>query len=75
MTVSLSHTFAGAVFCAYDFKHGECGPAGLTPASSFSPADPPGTPIPSTEHHPQHLPDAEAQLHDVASLRHLAPLR
>ncbi|KAM7034461.1 cationic amino acid transporter 4 isoform 3-T9 [Acridotheres tristis] len=42
--------------------------------SDFYP-DPPGTPIPRTEHHPQHLPDAETQLHDVAPLRHLAPIR
>ncbi|XP_075289614.1 cationic amino acid transporter 4 isoform X1 [Opisthocomus hoazin] len=58
------------------FQDGERGPAGLAPPpGSFSPADPPGTPLPGAEHRPQYLSDDEAQLHDVAPLRRLAALR
>lgn len=42
---------------------------------SGSLADPPGAPVPSTEHCPQYLSHAEAQLCDVASLHGLAHLR
>lgn len=45
------------------------------PIGSFSPADPPGTPLPGAEHRPQYLSDAETQLHDMAPLRRLAALR
>lgn len=42
---------------------------------SGSLADPPGAPVPSTEHRPQYLSHAEAQLRDVASLHSLAYFR
>lgn len=46
----------------------------ITPGS-FRPADPPRAPLSSAEHPPQRLFDVEAQLHDVAPLRHLAAPR
>lgn len=64
--ITLSPTFTSSGFCLCGFKDG------LTTPGSLSPADPPGAPLPSTEHHPQYLSDAEAQLHDVAPLRRLA---